>query len=83
MQNSVSERVSRQESVISELRARNETNTISQDSINPSEDDTNLYPSSSVSPYPGKGVTVETGDVITTQPQKQSKAMHSAKSRIR
>ena len=37
----------------------NETNTISQTSVNPSEDDTNIYPPSSVSFQPGEEIYVD------------------------
>ena len=41
----------------------NEANTISQGSINPSEDDTNLYPPSSMSYHAGEDEVAEKHDI--------------------
>ena len=41
----------------------NEANTISQGSINPSEDDTNLYPPSSMSYHAGEDEVAEKRDI--------------------
>ena len=45
--------MSQKEKVNSRVCSRNDTNTLSQISANPSEDDTNAYPISSVSYQPG------------------------------
>ena len=54
LQNSVSERVYQKDKAGSRVCSRNDTNTLSQISVNPSEDDTNVYPPSSASFEPGK-----------------------------
>ena len=53
IQNSISRNVSRQENAHTQVRSCNDANISRQDSVNPSEDDTNMCPSSSVSFLPG------------------------------
>ena len=45
----------------------NDTNTISQTSVNPSEDDTNIYPPSSVSFQPGEEIYADNRGVVSNR----------------
>ena len=46
LQSNISEAISRQEITNAEINLNAGTNNVDQDCINPSEDDTNIYPSS-------------------------------------
>ena len=64
MQNSISERVSQKQLPSSSgMCYPNDANPLSQGSINPSEDDTNLYPPSSISYQPGDEDVAEKHDI--------------------